>query len=146
MSYCIIVSETVMELEPDNCWRTENHWVCTETFYANSNVWFLREKMPYGSYYECLIILAFLSTICSSLVVSKASLRRLPSVKRFALRNVASIIKIDNIWFHRLLATIWMIPASFEHQTADHLCNTDNSSVVWKQPLMINVMLWLWSI
>ena len=53
--------------------------------------------MPYGSYYECLMILAFLSTICSSLVVSKASLRTLPSVKRFALRNVASIIKTDNI-------------------------------------------------
>ena len=53
--------------------------------------------MPYGRYYECLIILAFLSTIFSSLVVSKASLRRPPSVKRFALRNVVSIIKIDNI-------------------------------------------------
>ena len=52
--------------------------------------------MPYGRY-ECLIILAFLSTICSSLVVSKASLRRLPSVKMFAPGNVASIIKIDNI-------------------------------------------------
>ena len=50
--------------------------------------------MPYGSY-ECLIILAFLSTICSSLVVSKAGLRRLPSVERFALRNVASVIEID---------------------------------------------------
>ena len=44
-----------------------------------------------------LIILAFLSTVCSSMVVSKVSLRRLPLVKRFALRNVASTIKIDNI-------------------------------------------------
>ena len=145
MSICIIVSETVMELEPVNCWRNENHWVCTETFYANSNVWFLREKMPYGSY-ECLIILAFLSTICSSLAVPKASLRRLPSVKRFALRNDASIIKIDNIWIQRLSATIWMIPASFEHKTLDPLCNMDNLSVVWKLPLMIKVRLWLWRI
>ena len=86
--------------------------------------------MPYGSYHECPIILAFFSTISSSLVVSKASLRRLPSVKRFALRNVASIVKIGNILIHRLSATIWMILTSFEHKTADHLCNTDNSFVV----------------
>ena len=44
-------------------------------------------------------------------------------MKRFALRNVASIIKIDNIVIHRFSATIWMIPASFEHKMADHLCN-----------------------
>ena len=67
---------------------------------------------------ECLIILAVLSTICSSLVVSKASLRTLPLVKRFALSNVASMIKIDTILIHRLCATIWIIPASFEHKMA----------------------------
>ena len=43
------------------------------------------------------LFLLFEHYICLSLVVSKASLRRLPLVKRFALRNVASIIKIDNI-------------------------------------------------
>ena len=39
----------------------------------------------------------FLSILSSFSVVSKASLRRLPLVKKFALKNVVSIIKFDNI-------------------------------------------------